>query len=149
MGFFSGLIGAKDTLNAAGNVIEKTGKVFDKLFTSDDERLSHAEMMQRIKQQPYEKAAKFAHELNVISASDSKLFNSGWRPCIGWVLAISIGFYFIPKFFFGSLIWVKHCWLANEIVAYPVDDAGLWQLAAMMLGSKAIRSFDKYTGQSK
>lgn len=145
MGFLTGLIGAKDTINAAGDVIEKTGNAFNKLFTSDDERLSHAEIMQRIKQQP----AEFAHELNEINAKDSKLFNSGWRPCIGWVLAISIGFYFIPKFFFGSLIWIKHSWFAGEIVAYPVDDAGLWQLAAMMLGSKAIRSFDKYTGQSK
>ena len=149
MGFFSGLIGAKDTINATGNVIEKTGKVFNNLFTSDDERLTHAEIMKRIEQQPAALAAKFVHQLNMINAGDSNWFNSGWRPCIGWVLAFSIGFYFIPKFFFGSLIWVKHSWMANEIVAYPVDDAGLWQLAAMMLGSKVIRSFDKYKGQSK
>lgn len=143
MGWFVG--GAAETLNATGDVVEKTGNMFDKLFTSDEERLASKQLMAKINQNP----AKWAHELNLINAKDSSWFNSGWRPAIGWVLTISIACYFIPKFLLGSIIWAKHSWKADAILPYPVDDSGLWQLAAMMLGVGVTRSFDKLKGQAK
>jgi hypothetical protein len=143
MNFFG--IGAAETLNATGNVIEKAGGVFDKLFTSDNERLSRAEIMARIKQEP----GKWAHELNLINAKDGNLFNSGWRPAIGWVLAVATFVYFIPKFIVSTYVWAVICLESGELSAYPITFGELSILAGMMLGSKVMRSYDKKQGNAK
>lgn len=140
-----GLFGTKDTIDSAGNAIEKTGNVLDKLFTSDEERLTRQEAIERLRQKPLE----LAHELNLINAKDTSWFNSGWRPALGWVLAVSTAIYFIPKFFLATVLWFIHSWNAQAIADYPIDDSGLWQLASMMLGTAAIRSFEKIKGVAR
>lgn len=142
---FGNLFGAKDTIDAAGNAIEKTGNVFDKLFTSDEERLTRAEAMERIKQNPL----MWAHELNIINAKDSSWFNSGWRPAIGWVLAISSFIYFVPKFIVSAYVWATVCLDARELMDYPITFGELGALAGMMLGGMTIRSYDKSNGVAK
>ena len=136
--------GAKVAIDSIGNIIEKTGGALDRLFTSDDERLSHKEIMMRIEQAP----DKWAHSLNMINAKDSNWFNSGWRPAIGWVLAISALLYFVPKFIISAYVWASVCLQNNALVDYPITFGELGVLASMMLGSKVIRSFDKAKGTS-
>lgn len=142
---FGKLFGAKDTIDAAGNAIEKTGNVFDKLFTSDEERLTRAEAMERIKQKPLE----FAQQLNLLNAKDANPFNSGWRPAIGWVLAVSSFLYFVPKFLISAYVWATVCLQAQELMPYPITFGELGALAGMMLGGMGIRSFDKSKGTAK
>lgn len=153
MGFFTKEVSS--TVDAAGNLIEKTGGALDKLFTSDDERLTHAEIMERIKQQP----SAWAHELNLINAQSHSWFNSGWRPGLGWVCVLSAGAYFIPQYLTGSVVWVWACvevisaggveTLAENLPVYPASDNGLWQLVTLLLGSATVRQIDKANGTAK
>ena len=145
MSFFGKLFGAKESIDAVGNVVEKTGNALDNLFTSDDERLSHAEIMERINQQP----AEWAHQLNLLNAQDTSWFNSGWRPALGWVGAIGMFCFFVPQYLLAAAMWTYTCIQANALVPYPINADGLWELVAMLLGGGVLRTVEKANGTAK
>jgi len=147
MGFWSGLFGggAAPVIDATGTALEKTGKALDSLFTSDDERLTHAEVMERINQQPDE----WAHQLNLINAQSSKLFDSGWRPALGWVGAAGMFCYYIPQYVLAAGMWVYACIQAGQLVPYPINADGLWELVALLLGAGTLRTAEKRMGVAK
>jgi hypothetical protein len=145
-----GWFGADKEINAVGNVIEKTGGAFDALFTSDEERLTKAEAMARIKQKPDE----WAHQLNMLNAQSSSLFVSGWRPAMGWVCVIAALLYFVPQFAIGAGLWVYQCYEmikagGAELPAYPVSDSNLWELVAIMFGGGVLRTIEKVNGVAR
>lgn len=128
---FSG--GIAEPITAMGNVI-------DDLFTSDDERLSHAEVMERIKQRP----ALVQAEITKLEASHKSAFVAGWRPAIGYVAAISLFFYFVPQYAVASYIWAVKMLAANgEWVAYPASADGLMELVMALLGLGGLRTVEK------
>lgn len=143
MGWFS-----SDPIESVGNVIEKTGQAIAGVFTNDDERLTHKEVFERIKQQPL----KWAHELNLLDAKSNSWFRAGWRPGLGWVCVVSAALYFIPQYCVASYVWVEACMQAldasgalklTKLPPYPGSDNGLWQLVALLLGGSAIRQVEK------
>ena len=146
--------GADKTIDATGNAVEKAGKALDSLFTSDDERLTKKEAMERLRQNP----ALWAHELNLLNAQDSSLFNSGWRPMLGWVGGVSLAMFFIPQYLMGAILWGVQC---HEIITtaenlqlvvlpdYPVTSDAVMELVLLVLGGGVLRSFDKKEGTAK
>lgn len=87
-------MGFIDTLFSKSDIGEQVAKPIDaigKLFTSDDERLTHAEMLQRIAQQPLEAQQL----LNQTAAQSSNIFVAGGRPAIMWVCALGLLFFFV------------------------------------------------------
>lgn len=144
-----GWFGADKSISAAGEAIEKTGNVFDKLFTSDDERLTRQEAIARVMQKPDE----FQHALNLADANSLSLFRAGWRPGLGWVCVASAAVYFVPQYIIASYVWISACLEMLEHVGpegvtqlppYPAGDSGLWQLITMLLGMGTIRQVDKF-----
>jgi hypothetical protein len=149
-----GWFGADKSIEATGNVIEKTGKALGGLFTSDDERLTHKEVYERIKQKPQE----WAHELNLADANSGSWFNSGWRPMLGWVGGISLALFFIPQYLMGAGLWGFQCFhviseakdlAAIQLPVYPVSSDAVMELVMFLFGAGAIRSFDKLNGNAK
>lgn len=142
------LFGKTEAIDASANLVEKTGNALDALFTSDDERAAAEVVKQKIAQQP----AAWAHQLNMINAQSSSWFNSGWRPALGWVGAIALFVFFVPQFVMASWVWSVAAfsvdWSQPGAVfpAYPVDDAGLWQLIVLLVGGKVIRTVEKGQG---
>lgn len=131
--------------NGVAKPIEEVGNVLDKLFTSDDERLTHAEMKERLRQQPM-----IAQQTqNNTEAKQPGNFKGGWRPYIGWVLGTSLGCFAIPYYLVCTYIWAKICLSTNTIVPYPGNTTFLFELITGMLGMAAIRSFDKLKGTSQ
>jgi len=115
--------------------VEQVGKALGDLFTSDDERLSHKEVMERIKQRP--ELAQV--ELNKIEAAHRSIFVAGWRPFIGWVCGVA---------------------LAENFVIFPIiklfteqvpvmDTESLMKLVIAMLGLGGLRTYEKLKGVSK
>ena len=138
----------KETVDAVGNVVEKTGTAFDKLFTSEEERNAAKIVFAKIKSKP----AEWAHELNIINANSTSWFNSGWRPALGWVGALSALLYYVPQYVVGAYVWLSLALktaAGDELPAYPVSDDGLWQLIGLLLGGATIRSFEKIKGVAK
>jgi hypothetical protein len=73
--------------------IEAVGKVLDKLFTSDDEKLTREEALTRLAQAP--ELAQI--ELNRVEAAHRTVFVAGWRPFVGWVCGAALAYNFILR----------------------------------------------------
>ena len=131
MGWLQNLIGA-----GAAQPIEAVGNVVDKLFTSDDERLTHAEVMARIQQAP----ALVQSEINKIEAQHRSIFVAGWRPFLGWVCGAGLANVFLVN------PWIQ--WTTGEAgPAMPTEV--MTQLVVALLGLGALRTAEKFGGRAK
>lgn len=146
MGILSILGMGKAAGEAIASPIEALGNVFDKLFTSDEERAAAAAVLEKIKQHPQELQA----EINKLEATHRSVFVAGWRPFIGWVCGVSLGAFYIPQFAIAAFLWVRHCLLTNTLQSYPIEDvSGLLELVLAMLGMAALRTIDKLNRVAK
>jgi hypothetical protein len=116
--------------------VEAVGNVLDKLFTSDDERLGHEELLTRLAQAPHIAQT----EINKIEAQHRSVFVAGWRPAIGWVCAVSLLFPFIIN---PCIQW----WSGTPGPVLPLDS--LTQLVYALLGLGALRTVEKVQGRAK
>ena len=84
-------------------------------------------------------------EVNKVEAAHSSIFVAGWRPFIGWMGGISLGYAFLLQ---PILAW----FLAIFGVTTPLPEPNtetMMALVTAMLGVTAARSFDKWKGTSK
>jgi len=91
------------------------------------------------------KAEADQRDINKAEAASQSLFVAGWRPAIGWVCALALGFQYLlrPLFSWGQNIW----W--PGLPALPGLDEALWQLMFGMLGMGSLRTFEKTKGVGK
>lgn len=125
--------------------IKAIGNVVDDLFTSDDERLSHKEVMERIQQRP----GLVQSEINKVEAQHRSTFVAGWRPAIGWVCAASLFMFYVPQYALASYIWAKASIAADHLIPYPTTSDGLMELVFALLGMGTIRMAEKLAGRAK
>jgi len=137
MGIFSNLLGG-----SVAQPIEAVGNVMDKLFTSDDERLTHQEVLTRLAQRP--NLAQV--ELNKIEAAHRSIFVAGWRPAIGWVCALALLYQFVICPLLGYILLV----FLPTIPAPPtLDFAPLMTVVMSLLGLGGLRTVEKLQGRAK
>jgi hypothetical protein len=81
-------------------------------------------------------------EINKVEAGHSSIFVAGWRPFIGWVGGVGLGYTFVLAPF------IEFVARANGYVGdMPLPDSSqLMALVTAMLGVGAMRSFDKKEG---
>jgi len=115
--------------------VEAVASGLGELFTSDDERLTHKEVMERIKQRP--ELAQV--ELNKIEAAHRSIFVAGWRPFIGWVCGVALAENFI-------LFPILKLFI-EQVPA--MDTESLMKLVIAMLGLGGLRTYEKLKGVSK
>jgi hypothetical protein len=113
------------------------GKLIDKLIP--DPAARDAAKLDLLKlQQSGELAAMLAQtEINKVEAANTSVFVSGWRPAIGWVCALAMGYQYLLRPFLVAF---------NPVLAFPGLDDNLWQLLAGMLGLGGLRTFEKVNG---
>lgn len=128
-----------------GKPIEAIGGLIGKLYTSEGEKLSAQELLERVQQNPQ----LWTFDLNKLNALDLRLFNSGWRPFIGWVCGVCVGLYYIPQFILAAYLWTVMCLDKNALLPYPIDARNLMELVYLMLGFGFYRSVEKLTGTNK
>lgn len=122
--------------NTATKTIDAVGNAIDRVFTSDDERLSKAEVM-----------AKMQADISIAELQTRSIFLAGWRPFLGWMLALSIGFRII--------VYPIALWIAGGFFHYtlpPFDtsvDGIMTELIFGMLGLAGMRSYEKQKGLTK
>ena len=127
---------ADKSIEATGKVVGEVGKALDSIFTSDDERLTHEEAIIRLKNAPHEVMGK----LSIIEAGHRSIFVAGWRPMVGWICALGIGFAFI-----GNPLLERFA--GGEPVDVPLDM--ILELVLAMLGMGALRTVEKVKGITK
>ncbi len=137
----------------SGGIIEGIGKVADELITSDEERAEKeneklkTSLKYKLENNILDKKIMLGQiETNKAEASHSSIFIAGWRPAIGWIGAIALGYQFV-LYPFLTWIWTflqARQIIPNEIACPPILDIGaLWTIITGMLGIGAMRSFDK------
>ena len=84
-------------------------------------------------------------EVNKVEASHSSIFVAGWRPFIGWMGGVSLGYAFLLQ---PILSWFLAIVGVNTQLPKP-DTESMMALVTAMLGVTAARSFDKWKGTSK
>ena len=126
--------------NLAGSGIAETAKgvadVVDRFVETDDEKRAFETVMARMAQEP----GLAQVELNKVGAAHRSIFVAGWRPAVGWVCAIGLGFAF----------------LVNPILQWITDGPGpslpldiMLELVIGMLGLAGLRTVEKITGRAK
>lgn len=115
--------------------IEAIGTVFDRLFTSDEERAQAEAVLEKLRQHP----AELQVELNKIEAAHASVFVAGWRPAVGWICAIAVGWAYIghPLFLWGAALW------SPGLQPPAIQTDSLFELVLAMLGMAGLRSFEK------
>lgn len=86
-------------------------------------------------------------DVNKIEAASASLFNSGWRPAIGWTCAISLFCYYVPYVLVATFLWAWQVVHKGELIARP--DLGIGDLIGLvlaMLGIAGMRTYEKKTG---
>lgn len=126
---------------AAASPIEAVGNVFDKLFTSDDEKAAAAAVMEKLRQAPHVLQA----EINKIEAAHRSLFVVGWRPFIGWVGGGCLAWSFIGA---PMVDWAAR--LAGATVSPPaIPTDMIFELVLGLIGLGGLRTFEKLRGAAK
>lgn len=131
-----------ELIKAVSTPITAIGNILDSLFTSDDEKLSRAEIMARIQQQPQLAQT----EINKIEAQHRSLFVAGWRPFIGWVCGINLAYLVCIR---DWLVWGATVLHMNIVVPPPVGMDMTIELVIALLGLGGLRTFEKIQGVSK
>ena len=128
-----------------GGIFKTAGDVIDDMHTSKEE-LRQLDIEEKNIDADLMKGQM---AVNAVEAEHDSIFVAGWRPAIGWIGAIALGYQFIlyPMFIW---IWVfaqSKLWISAELSAPPVLDSGaLFSIITGMLGIAGMRSYDKVKG---
>lgn len=118
------------------------GSALDGLFTSDDERLTHDEILERLRQRPHLAQA----QTNQIEAKHRSLFVAGWRPFVGWVCGIGLSWHFLG---YDIARWAT-AYLAPQYTVPTLDGTSdLLALVLSMLGLGGLRTWEKFRGVTR
>ena len=128
-------------LNPLGGIVDGLAKGLDDLFTSDEEREAAKLKLATLMQQPHMLQAV----ANIEGAKHRSIFVAGWRPAIGWIAALGLGYQFLILPFAG---------LINAYAQLPAElpnlaGEQLMTLVLSLLGLGGMHTFEKYKGASK
>ncbi len=130
-------------LLGGGDVVKSVGDTLDDLFTSDEERLEAEQELMKARRNFDYLENKLVAEQNIAQMEVNKQeargnwFQSGWRPAIGWIGAITLAYQFIV---YPLLLWT----LDDASKAPPqMDSSMMFTIITGMLGIAGMRSFDK------
>ena len=124
-----------------GDTLKTVGNVIDDLHFSGEEKEKLKLQMQEIDAKLKEKQL----DINKAEASHRSIFVSGWRPFLGWVSGLSIGYVYLFQPILDMILQ-----MFDVKVDWVVLDLGqLMPLVLGMLGLGGLRSFEKAKGLTK
>ncbi len=133
MGLLSNIVGG-----GTADAITAIGGVFDKLFTSDDERAKAQYVLEKLRQQPQMVQA----EINKVEAGHRTLFVAGWRPFIGWVCGFGFLWSFIGHPLFEWVVALEGLHITPPVIATD----NMMTLVLSLLGLGTLRTYEKVKG---
>ena len=112
------------------------------LIPDPNARAKAAEEYQRAVLDAANKAEADQREINRAEAASGSTFVAGWRPAIGWVCALALGFQYLLR---PLCVWAAGVWWPG-MPSLPGLDDSLWQLMFGMLGLGGLRTIEKTKG---
>lgn len=83
---------------------------------------------------------KLQADINLVEAKSGSFFVSGWRPFIGWVCGVGVGFNYVLRPFFNYILAVFYPSVSQM---ETMDMSQLMPLLMGMLGFGALRTYEK------
>jgi len=124
-----------------GDTIKAVGNVIDDMHFSGEEKEKLKLQMKEIDAKLQEKQL----DINKAESSHRSVFVSGWRPFLGWISGLSIGYVYLFQPILDMILQmfqVQVDWVA-------LDLGQLMPLVLGMLGLGGLRSFEKAKGLTK
>ncbi len=85
-------------------------------------------------------------EVNKVEAASKSLFVSGWRPAVGWICVLSLGY----QFFLSPFIRFIAIVVMDNPPNFPVlDSSQLTPILIGMLGLGGLRTYEKINKVSR
>ena len=124
-----------------GDTLKTVGTVIDDLHFSGEEKEKLKLQMKEIDAKLKEKQL----DINKAEASHRSIFVSGWRPFLGWISGLSIGYVYLFQPVFDMILQMFD--IKVDWVVLDLDQ--LMPLVLGMLGLGGLRSFEKAKGLTK
>ena len=124
-----------------GKTIEAVGNIVDELYTSEEERQQAKLAIQKVEAKLKEKQL----DINKAEASHRSIFVSGWRPFLGWISGLSIGYVYLFQPILDMILQMFQV----QVDWVQLDLGQLMPLVLGMLGLGGLRSFEKAKGLTK
>jgi len=91
-------------------------------------------------------AANAQARINEQEAQHKSLFVAGWRPAVGWIAAIALGWNYIVQ---PLLMWIGFLMDVDLSGAPKLDTNELVTILMGMLGLGSLRTYEKYKGVAR
>jgi hypothetical protein len=124
-----------------GDTIKAVGNVIDDMHFSGEEKEKLKLQMKEIDARLKEKQL----DINKAEASHRSIFVSGWRPFLGWVSGLSIGYVYLFQPILDMILQMFQV----QVDWVQLDLGQLMPLVLGMLGLGGLRSFEKAKGLTK
>lgn len=85
-------------------------------------------------------------KINELESNHASLFVSGWRPFVGWICGLGIGFNFVLRPILNYILLVFY---PTTPIMESLDMGVLSTLITGMLGFGAIRTYEKIKNKSR
>ena len=125
--------------SAVGEVVKEglggVGKILDSITTTSEERgkLDIA-------------FNKLQTTINELDSKNTSIFVSGWRPFVGWVCGVGVGFNFVIRPMINYLLMV---FSPITPIMESLSMAELIPILTGMLGFGALRTYEKIKGKNR
>ena len=124
-----------------GDTLKTVGTVIDDLHFSGEEKEKLKLQMKEIDAKLKEKQL----DINKVEAGHKSFFVAGWRPFLGWISGLSIGYVYLFQPILDMILQM----FGVEVNWVVLDLGQLMPLILGMLGLGGLRSFEKAKGLTK
>jgi hypothetical protein len=131
-------------LDPISAVLDIGGKLIDRLWPDPTQKAAAA--LELLKLQQSGELAQIAGQMDInkTEAANPSVFVAGWRPFVGWICGLGLGWDVIIR---PTIQWGANLF-GRPLVLAPLDLSTLVPLLMGMLGLGAMRSYDKTIGAS-
>ena len=136
------------TGDIAKGIVEGAASGLNGLFTSDHERLEAYNKTLEIITQPHLMQA----QNNIEDSKAKRLFQSGWRPFLGWMSGFCLMYsWFFKDLMLSLMVVFMDTQTFSRLLPYlPRVDAGeMLTLVMALLGLGGLRTYEKFKGIAK
>jgi hypothetical protein len=119
--------------------------LLDKIIPDPTEKARLAHEIATLAERQAHEIAKAQIEVNNTEASSSSMFVAGWRPAVGWICAVGLGFNFIVVPLGNFALTVS----GGDAVIPSLDVSQMMPVLMGMLGLGAYRTFEKTKGVAR
>lgn len=132
------------------SLISPVSKLLDKVIPDADERQKAKVRLAELSNQSDEvfvelvaAANQSMHELNVIDAKSEDKFRTRWRPALGWICVVGLGWEFILRqFIVTAMVIAGH----SKTLIPSLDLPAILGLTTTLLGMGMLRTVEKVKG---